>query len=125
MYLQSLKVTDYSTGSSYSYGDKSGSWQSIVAEGGKVQGNDGSEPKSTLPAPPVTATVENIPMPWSGTHRETSSFETPNIWPWVATPTSSTTAKMTSLPSGWEYSGSGSVQPPSTSFVSEHCPSPF
>lgn len=125
MYLQSLKVTDYSTGSSYSYGDKSGSWQSIVAEGGQVEGNDESEPKSTLPAPPVTSTVGNIPVPWAGTHRETSSFVTPNIWPWVATPTSSTTSKMTSLPSGWEYSGSGAVHPPSASSVSEHCPNPF
>lgn len=82
MYLKSLKVTDYSTGSSYTYSDKSGSWKSIVAEGGQVEGNDGAEPQSTQSAPPVTSTVENIPIPWSGTHRETSSFVTPSIWPW-------------------------------------------
>lgn len=123
MYLKSLKVTDYSTGTSYSYGDKSGSWQSIVAEGGKVEGNS-AEPQSTVPAPPVTSTVESIPIPWSGTHRETSSFVTPSIWPWVPTPTTlvSSTSESTSLPSGWTFSGSGSVQPPSASSVSEHSP---
>ena len=119
MYLKSLKVTDYSTGDSYSYGDKSGSWQSIVAENGEVEGNDSSEPKSTVSAPAVTATVDSIPIPWEGTHRQTSSFVTPNIWPWVATPTASTSE--TSLPD-WAYSGSGSARPPSTSSVSEHCP---
>ncbi|EYE95065.1 glycoside hydrolase family 16 protein [Aspergillus ruber CBS 135680] len=118
MYLKSLKVTDYSTGSSYAYGDKSGSWESIVAEGGQVEGNSAA-PQSTVAAPPVTSTVENIPIPWSGTHRETSSFVTPSIWPWVPTPTTlvSSTSESTSLPSGWTFSGSGSVQPPSTSSV--------
>ena len=121
MNLQSLEVTDYSTGSSYSYSDKSGTWQSIVAEGGQVEGNDEAEPQSTQSAPPVTSTVQNIPIPWSGTHRETSSFVTPSIWPWVPTQTASHTS-MTSLPSGWTFSGSGSVQPPSASSVSEHYP---
>lgn len=125
MYLKSLKVTDYSTGSSYAYSDKSGSWKSIVAEGGQVEGNDGAEPQSTQSAPPVTSTVENIPIPWSGTHRETSSFVTPSIWPWVPTPTTSTGSSMTSLPSGWTFSGSGSVQPPSASSVSEQYPVSF
>lgn len=122
MYLKSLKVTDYSSGDSYSYGDKTGSWQSIVAENGSVEGNDSSEPKSTVSAPAVTATVDSIPIPWEGTHRQTSSFVTPNIWPWVARPTASTSE--TSLPD-WAYSGSGSARPPSASSVSEHCPYHF
>lgn len=117
MYLKNLKVTDYSTGDSYSYGDQSGSWESITAENGSVDGNDSSEPKSTVSAPAVTATVDSIPIPWEGTHRQTSSFVTPNVWPWVAKPTASTSE--TSLPD-WAYSGSGSARPPSASAVSEH-----
>lgn len=125
MYLKSLKVTDYSTGSTYSYGDKSGSWESIQAEGGKVNGNSGAESFSSVQsAPTVTATVDSIPIPFSGTHRETSSFVTPDIWPWVPTPTQSSTRPERTFPDGWTSSGSGPVQPPSAASVSEHCPNP-
>ncbi|KAK1149159.1 transglycosylase [Aspergillus melleus] len=118
MYLKSLKVTDYSTGSTYSYGDKSGSWESIQAEGGKVNGNSAAETFSSVQsAPSVTATVDSIPIPFSGTHRETSSFVTPNIWPWVPTPTKSSTRPERTFPDGWTSSGSGPVQPPSAASV--------
>lgn len=40
MYIQSIIALDYSTGKSYSYGDKSGSWESIVAEDGEVNGRE-------------------------------------------------------------------------------------
>lgn len=117
MYLKSLKVTDYSTGSSYSYGDESGDWTSITANGGQVNGNIGADTMTSIEsAPTVTSTVASIPIPWSGTHRETSSFVTPDVWPWVATATS------TSLPAGWTYSGSRQTQPPSAASVSEHFP---
>lgn len=118
MYLKSLDVTDYSTGSSYSYGDKSGSWQSIISEGGQINGNSGGELPSVASTPPVTATVESIPVPWDGTHRETSVSEVHTGWPWV--PTSSPLPSMTSLPSGWTDSGTPPVQPPSAASVSEH-----
>lgn len=38
MHMKSLVVSDYSTGSEYSYSDDSGSWESIVAKDGKVNG---------------------------------------------------------------------------------------
>lgn len=38
MYIKSLIVTDYSTGKEYKYGDQSGSWSSIEAVDGKVNG---------------------------------------------------------------------------------------
>lgn len=119
MYLKSMTVTDYSTGNSYSYGDQSGSWQSIVSNGGKVNGNSVDEPTSTQSAPLITATVDSVPVPWSGTHRETSSFVTPNVWPWVATGSPMSTG----LPSGWE-SGSGQIRAPGGGSVSEHCLAP-
>lgn len=120
MYLKSLAVTDYSTGNLYSYSDRSGSWQSIVALGGKVDGNSAAEPAPTESAPAVTATVDSAPIPWEGTHMETSSHVTPDIWPWVAT--ASPTASP-SFPSGWE-SSSGHIKPPRGGSVSEHTPAP-
>ena len=43
MYVQSISVTDYSTGTEYKYGDQSGDWTSIVSTGGKVNGNAGGK----------------------------------------------------------------------------------
>lgn len=120
MYLKSMTVTDYSTGTSYSYGDKTGNWQSITAKGGKVNGNSGEEPTSTESAPAITATVD-IPIPWSGTHKETASWVTPNAWPWVATDAPSGSADSTGLPAGWE-SGSRQLQPPAGASLSEISP---
>lgn len=117
MYMKSMTVTDYSTGTSYRYGDKSGSWQSIVAEGGAVNGNKAAEPTSTESAPAITATIDSVPVPWSGTHKETSSWVTPNVWPWVATgsPLASSTGY------DWE-SGSGQNMPPGGGSMSEQSP---
>ncbi|OJJ30365.1 hypothetical protein ASPWEDRAFT_120379 [Aspergillus wentii DTO 134E9] len=118
MYLKSLSATDYSTGSSYSYSDKTGTWESIVAEGGQVNGNSAAEPKSTESAPPVTATIDSAPIPFSGTHRETSSFVTPSEWPWIPTATAESSEPTSkSLPSGWTFSGSGQIHPPSAASV--------
>ena len=36
MTVKSIKVIDYSTGTSYSYGDMTGTWQSIKSNGGKI-----------------------------------------------------------------------------------------
>ncbi|KAJ5217051.1 hypothetical protein N7468_010059 [Penicillium chermesinum] len=120
MYMKSMTVTDYSTGTSYSYGDKTGNWQSIIAAGGKVNGNSGEEPTSTESAPAITATVD-IPVPWSGTHKETASWVTPDTWPWVPTDGPSSSTSSTGLPAGWE-SGSRSLQPPGGAFLSETSP---
>ena len=123
MYLKKATVSDYSTGKAYSYGDKSGSWQSINAEGGKVQANSDGAPKSLESAPPVTATASE-PVPWGGTHKQTSSVGTPSGWPWVPNTMISTTAKSTSVPPGWT-SGSVQVPRPRATSVSEHILSPL
>lgn len=120
MYLKSMTVTDYSTGSSYSYSDMSGSWQSITSNGGQINGNRWAEPSTTQSAPAVTATIDSVPVPWAGTHKETSSFVTPNVWPWVATDSPTASA---SFPTGWQ-SSSGHVKPPRRGSVSEHPPAP-
>lgn len=116
MYLKSASITDYSTGKSYLYGDNSGSWQSIISDGGKINGNSDGAPDAIESAPPVTATIKE-PVPWSGTHRETSSFVTPSVWPWVPNaPSASSVARQTSVPAGWT-SGSEQAQPPSAASV--------
>lgn len=44
MMVRSIKVQDYSSGKEYVYGDKSGSWQSIIAVNGKVNAGPQSGP---------------------------------------------------------------------------------
>ncbi|KAJ6010711.1 hypothetical protein N7451_002123 [Penicillium sp. IBT 35674x] len=119
MYMKSMTVTDYSTGNSYSYSDKTGTWESITSDGGKVNGNKADEPSGTESAPSVTATV-SIPIPWDGTHKETATWTTPDTWPWVATdsPTAGSTGS-----AGWE-SKSGQIAPPTGGSLGEHSPPP-
>ncbi|KAL4940309.1 hypothetical protein BDV06DRAFT_196901 [Aspergillus oleicola] len=127
MYLKSLKVTDYSTGNSYSYGDKSGSWESITSDGGSINGNSAAESMTDVGSvPSITATADSGPIPFEGTHRETTSFTTPSIYPWVPRPSSgdgtSDDSPSTALPGDWHFAGSRKLQPPSRSSMSEHCP---
>ncbi|KAL4778004.1 concanavalin A-like lectin/glucanase domain-containing protein [Aspergillus varians] len=114
MYLKSLKVTDYSTGKSYSYGDNSGSWQSIVAEDGEVNGNSAAESMTDVgTVPSITATADSGPIPFEGTHRQTTSFSTPNIYPWVPRPSDDSSS--TDSSSDIHFAGTGQVKPPSRS----------
>ena len=119
-------MTDYSTGTQYTYGDTTGNWQSIKAAGGSVNsaGNGGSS-AAAASAPAVTAVSNGSPLPFDGTHRDTSStYVTPSVYPWVAGPTTlqtstSTATSIPGLPSGWTISASGKVVPPSAAPVSE------
>ncbi|KKK26818.1 hypothetical protein ARAM_007641 [Aspergillus rambellii] len=124
MHLKSLKVTDYSTGNSYEYSNESGSWESIKSNGGEINGNISADTiSSVVSVPTITATADSGPIPWSGTHRETSSFVTPSVYPWIPDPSSSSKeSPSTSLPDGWKFAGSAKPQPPSRASVSEHCP---
>ena len=61
MTVQSVKVIDYSTGTSYSYGDKSGNWQSIKSNGGKI--NRAGDPNAPAVAMPMGASTSSIPAP--------------------------------------------------------------
>ncbi|KAI9835288.1 MAG: hypothetical protein M1819_002432 [Sarea resinae] len=135
MTVKSVAVTDYSTGTQYTYSGTSGTWQEIHAVGGSVN-SGGSASVSVASAPAVTSTSNSAPMPFEGTHRDTTStYTTPSVFPWVAgatTLSTSTTPIATSnypgLPSGWTVSGSGKVLPPSsapsTSLVAPSTSSP-
>lgn len=68
MVVKSVMVADYSTGKSYRYGDTSGTWQSIVAEGGKVNGNLGKSGTVTVTAsaPPAATNTGTGAVPVGG-----------------------------------------------------------
>ena len=129
MYCKSIAVTDYSTGTQYTYSGTAGTWQSINAVGGKVnsQGTPSSNQEAAS-APSVTASSNSAPMPFSGTHKDSSSASQPNAGNWSPTTlqTSGATAAASTypgLPSGWTVTSSGKVLPPSAAPVSEP-PSP-
>jgi YD repeat-containing protein len=103
MYVSSISVVDYSTGTSYSYGDQSGNWESIVAAGGAVNGNSGGSVTVT-DAPAITATISGNDG-WTGTHRTDTATVSYTTLP--------------GLPSGWTISGSGKVVPSSATTVSK------
>ncbi|MCJ1436873.1 hypothetical protein MMC27_006255 [Xylographa pallens] len=120
MQVKSVKAIDYSSGTQYTYGDTSGSWQSIKSTGGTV-GSSGSnaDASAAAAAPSVTAVSNGAPIPYSGTHGDTTStYTTPDVYPWVPGPTTLQTAttpvtSIAGLPSGWTVNPSGKVVPPS------------
>ncbi|KAK0363764.1 transglycosylase [Friedmanniomyces endolithicus] len=119
MYVQSLAVTDYSTGTKYTYGDQSGAWNTIESTGGTVNGNAGSSQTDTS-APAITSTSSGNVEPFSGTHADCTTCTTPGAGSWTFS--TMTTAAVTNtnypgLPSGWTVSGSGKVIPPSAAPV--------
>lgn len=121
MTVQSISVTDYSTGTQYKYGDTSGNWQSIEAVGGQVNGNSGGAASSVASAdvPAVTSASPSIPAGLGDNHGSTSTL---TGWPWVASATTLTTATQAyssaaGVPSGWVISSSGKIVPASSAAV--------
>jgi beta-glucanase (GH16 family) len=112
MVVRSISVTDYSTGKSYTYSDQTGSWSSIKAAGGSINGGSTNVDTS---APAITSVVSGA-VPFEGTHRTWTSVSTPGIGNWRATASGMTSTVATAypgLPSGWTVNGSGKVVPPS------------
>ncbi|KAJ6782505.1 hypothetical protein PWT90_01650 [Aphanocladium album] len=113
MAVRSLCVTDYSTGKQYRYKDTSGSWGSIEAVDGQVNGNAGGQKN----IPTVTATGASAPtashattsapgVPVGGMGKDGSpATKTQTGWPWVGTnpPTGG------SIPSGWYMTPEGKI----------------
>ncbi|KAJ4323144.1 transglycosylase [Neodidymelliopsis sp. IMI 364377] len=115
MQVKSLKVADYSTGSTYTYGDTSGTWKSIKSNGGVIY-SGGDRPVNS-DSPQITATATGAPLPFTPS-RTSSDYERPSVYPWIPG-TSSATPEPTfgnypGLPSGWTVSDSGKVVPPSS-----------
>ncbi|KAK1063738.1 transglycosylase [Friedmanniomyces endolithicus] len=126
MYVQSLAVTDYSTGTKYTYGDQSGTWNTIESTGGTVNGNAGSSHTDTS-APAITSTSSGNVEPFSGTHADCTTCTTPGAGSWTFS--TMTTAAVTNtnypgLPSGWTVSGSGKLTSQPASSASSPAVSP-
>jgi beta-glucanase (GH16 family) len=122
MYVKSLKVTDYSSGTQYSYGDSSGTWGSIRSQGGQINSQGSGTPISTEDAPAVTSAVsENAPLAFNPSDTG-SPYGTRTGYPWVldsatasvVTAMSTVYTSIAGLPSGWTVSDSGKVIPPSS-----------
>ncbi|KAI4247506.1 MAG: hypothetical protein L6R40_001454 [Gallowayella cf. fulva] len=104
MIVKSVAVTDYSTGTQYSYSGTSGTWQSIQSQGGKINSGGG---RAVAPADSgsTSSTSDAAPIPFSGTHKEEAVTTHANVYPWVATTlATSTTAPTTypNLPNGYK-----------------------
>ncbi|KAG5365784.1 putative extracellular glycosidase [Yarrowia sp. B02] len=61
MYVKSVNVQDYSTGSEYSYSDHSGTWESIVAKDGEVNANAPVEEVEVTSTPVSSAPETSAP----------------------------------------------------------------
>jgi beta-glucanase (GH16 family) len=129
MVVQSIAISDYSTGTQYKYNGASGNWQDIVAVGGTVNGNKGSAGSTVavVAAPAATSASPSVPVGGFGGASSDDS-RTKTGWPWVASATTMQTAAATStiagIPSGWTVSSNGKVVPASTAAVSMPSPLP-
>lgn len=118
MVVQSIDITDYSTGTQYKYGDESGDWTSIEAVGGSVNANVPASASviQTAGAAAVTSSSPTIP---AGINNGNSATQTG--YPWVAgtqTVSEVTWSTGPSIPSGWEISSTGKIVPVSASPIS-------
>jgi beta-glucanase (GH16 family) len=102
MYVKSVDVTDYSTGSQYSYSGTSGTWQSITSSGGQINGEgNGAAPPSSGSAPAVTSTVPNsAPLAFGNGGGDSAVTATRTGWPWSGTATATLVSVVSSSNSG-------------------------
>ena len=106
MVVRSAVVTDYSTGKKYTYGDTSGSWQSIKSDTGKINGNIGNAGAVTVTASAAAATGSLSPtIPAGGIIGGSSS---------TASASRSTNGP---IPDGWTITSSGKIVPIGSSTV--------
>ncbi|PQE15379.1 glycosyl hydrolase family 16 protein [Rutstroemia sp. NJR-2017a BVV2] len=117
MVVQSIAVTDYSTGTQYKYGDESGNWTSIEAVGGSVNGNVPGSATVIQTAGAAAATSGSPSIP-AGINNGNSATRTG--YPWVAgtqTVSQVTWSTAAGIPSGWEISSEGKIVPTSTGYT--------
>lgn len=110
MRVQSIAVTDYSTGKEYRYKDNSGSWQSIEAVDGEVNGNIGNVDMITATASAASPTdgssAPRVPQGGIGTASGDATL-TQTGWPWVP----GATPDQGSVPDGWRMTEEGKIVP--------------
>jgi len=126
MHLKSIAVTDYSTGSSYSYSGTSGSWQSIKSNGGTIGSNGTGKNTPSVSNTPTVTSASGEPVPLSTDASASSEYATRTGYPWVTASasavttvshTSTTYSSVSGLPSGWTIGSDGKVHPPSAASI--------
>ena len=110
MVVRSAVVTDYSTGKKYTYGDTSGTWQSIKSDGGKINGNIGNAGAviATASAAPATNSLSPTIPPGGiigGSSTQGGSAATRTVGP---------------IPDGWVMTSEGKIVPVGSSTVSTY-----
>ena len=122
MIVESLEITDYSTGTAYQYNGNSGNIDSIVAIEGQIGGNGrGSSPSVVAPIAPATsgpAIPQGIGYGSATDARSGWPYETSGV---DSAP--SPTFTISGVPSGWIVSGNGKIVPISDGVVSMPLPS--
>jgi beta-glucanase (GH16 family) len=111
MLVQRVVITDYSTGKEYKYSDTSGSWESIEAVDGKVNGNVDNADAITITASAEGTTATNdVSVPVGGLPQDDSpATATQTGWPWV----SDARPSGGSIPDGWFINAEGKIVPES------------
>ena len=107
--VKSANVIDYSTGKSYAYGDMSGSWRSIKAEGGAVNGNLDKAGRPTITATAAAATSLSPSIPAGGIAKPTQTG-----WPWTK---DGGAGSPNPVPDGWVMTAEGKIVPAAGSAV--------
>lgn len=115
MMVQRVSITDYSTGTKYRYTDNSGSWESIEAIDGEVNGNIDNKDAVTVTATALGSTVAtDVSVPVGGIANDGSSATaTQTGWPWEGDSNPTAAA----IPSGWIMTSEGKLMPSSSSTV--------
>lgn len=129
MLVKNIAITDYSTGTEYTYGDHTGAWTSIKSTGGTINGNsNGAAAVVSADVPAATSASPLIPAGIAGNTNGDTATKTG--WPWVAT-TLATAASATStyssagIPAGWVITSDGKVVPASSAAVSMASINPY
>ena len=110
MIVRSAVVTDYSTGKKYTYGDQSGTWQSIRSDGGEINGNANGAGSVvvTASAPAATGSLSPTIPPGGiigGTATDGSGGPVRTVGP---------------IPDGWIMTSEGKIVPVGSSTVSTY-----
>lgn len=93
MTVQSVAVSDYSTGTQYTYGNTNGTWQSIESVGGEINAN--ADDAATATEVSGASTTGTGDFPASG----------------IAGGTSTAVSDVSSIPSGWHMTSQGKIVP--------------
>lgn len=117
MLVESISIADYSTGKQYRYTDNSGSWESIEAVDGEVNGNEGNVDEINITGSAAAPTATDGPQVPPGGIGTASGDDTATQtgWPWV--PGSTPDDGDDDAPDGWIMTSEGKLIPAGSSIV--------